>query len=171
MDVNYTKAQAELVKASWEMFKKDSSGNALIFFTKIFEMAPDMRDLFPFTQDPTLPLEKNYKLKAHALLVFKLTGDAAVQLGENGSIQSLHPKLIDLGKKHLGYGVLLEHFVVVKSALLHTIEGAVPAEWSAEQKDATTQAWSGAYDVVVAVMQAEMDATRKAAAAAWKSDY
>ncbi|BBM98175.1 hypothetical protein MPTK1_1g11430 [Marchantia polymorpha subsp. ruderalis] len=171
MDVNYSKAEAELVKASWEMFKKDSIGNALIFFKKIFEVAPDMRDLFPFTQDYTLPLEKNYKLKAHALLVFKLTGDAAVQLGEHGSIESLHPKLIDLGKKHLGYGVLLEHFVVVRTALLHTIEGAVPADWTAEQKNATTHAWSRAYDELVAVMQAEMDATRKAAEAAWRSDY
>ncbi|KAL2652172.1 hypothetical protein R1flu_020300 [Riccia fluitans] len=166
----FTKVQAQIIKDTWELYKKDSAGNGLIFFSKIFELEPEMRDFFPFTQDHSLPLEKNYKLKAHALLLFKLTGDAGVALGEKGTIQQLHPKVMDLGKKHVGFGVILDHFIVVKTALLYTINTAVSKFWSPDQTEAAVNAWSLAYDELVRVMQEEMEATRKAAAVALETE-
>ncbi|KAL3699685.1 hypothetical protein R1sor_017707 [Riccia sorocarpa] len=166
----FTKAQAQIVKETWELYKKDSAGNGLLFFSKIFELEPEMRDFFPFTQDHSLPLEKNYKLKAHALLLFKLTVDGAVALGETGTMHALHPKLTELGKKHVGFGVILDHFTVVKTALLHTIKTAVSRFWTPEKTEEAVNAWSLAYDELVTVMQAKMEATRKAAATAWASD-
>ncbi|OAE30107.1 hypothetical protein AXG93_1112s1240 [Marchantia polymorpha subsp. ruderalis] len=106
----FTKEQSQLVIESWQMVKKDSATHSVTFFAKIFEIAPGAKALFSFLKDSDIPFDKNPKLKAHALTVFRLTGDSACMLGEKGAIDALHPKLKELGKKHVGYGVIAAHF-------------------------------------------------------------
>lgn len=40
------------------------------FFCRIFEIAPSAQKLFSFLKDSNVPLERNPKLKSHAVTVF-----------------------------------------------------------------------------------------------------
>ncbi|KAL3699689.1 hypothetical protein R1sor_017711 [Riccia sorocarpa] len=160
-ETTFTPEQSQLVTESWQMLKDNAAQHSFTFFSKIFEIAPPAKQLFSFLREnPDAPLDKIPKLKAHALNVWKLTGDSAVMLGKVGAIDALHPKLKELGKKHVGYGVVTPHFQVVKTAFLETISSVLPEDWSSEKKEATKAAWSEAFDELAQVMVAEMDAVR-----------
>lgn len=42
----------------------------MVFFCRVFEIAPSAKNLFSFLKDSNVPLEQNQKLKSHALTVF-----------------------------------------------------------------------------------------------------
>ncbi|KAL3686121.1 hypothetical protein R1sor_004143 [Riccia sorocarpa] len=148
----YTSEQAQLVKTTWQLLKKDAGKNGMTLFLKVFEIAPSAAELFSFLRDSPIPREKNPQLKAHALTVFKMVGDAAVELGEHGGLEALKGTLVELGVSHYSYGILNEHFDVVKYALLQTIQEGLPELWSPELK----AAWAQAYDELTAVIKEVM---------------
>ncbi|XP_050234483.1 hemoglobin-2-like [Mercurialis annua] len=148
-----TEKQEALVVKSWSLMKKNAGELSLKFFLKIFEIAPSAKKLFPFLKDSDIPLEQNPKLKPHALTVFVMTCESAVQLRKAGKVTVKESSLKDLGATHLKYGVVDEHFEVTKFALLETIKEAVPELWSPEMKDA----WSEAYDQLAAAIKNEMN--------------
>ncbi|KAL6012436.1 hypothetical protein ACLOJK_002925 [Asimina triloba] len=108
--------------------------------------------MFPFIRDSDLPLEQNPKLKPHAMTVFVMTCESAVNLRKAGKPTTREKSLHDLGATHFTYGVANEHFEVTKFALLDTIKEAVPTMWSPEMK----AAWGEAYDQLVAAIKKEM---------------
>ncbi|GFQ03827.1 non-symbiotic hemoglobin 1 [Phtheirospermum japonicum] len=118
----------------------------------VFEIAPSASKLFSFLRDSNVPLEQNPKLKQHAKTVLVMTCEAAVQLRKAGKVVIRDSSLKKLGASHFKYGVVAEHFEVVKYALLETIKEAVGEMWSAEMKGA----WSVAYDHLVAAIKSEM---------------
>lgn len=157
----YSKESVALVKQSWELLKVDAQANAVAFFKEVFEIAPAAKGFFSFMQDTSIPFEDNPKVKFHALQVFKLTGDAAAQLGEKGAYELLQSRLHSLAAKHLSKGVQDAHFEVVKEALLRTIAAGLPDLWSPALK----QAWADAYDALATTLKNEMHAQAAAAAA------
>lgn len=92
----FSEEEEALVLKSWSAMKKDSATLGLKFFLRhgcriktsislfhalfcnsfteliyrIFEIAPSAAKLFSFLRDSKVPLEKNPKLKAHAMSVF-----------------------------------------------------------------------------------------------------
>jgi hypothetical protein len=44
--------------------------NLYLYYSRIFEVAPSARQLFSFLRNSDVPLEKNPKLKIHAMAVF-----------------------------------------------------------------------------------------------------
>ncbi|CAL1375052.1 unnamed protein product [Linum trigynum] len=152
MSCSFTEEQEALVVKSWSVMKKNAADLALKFFLKIFEIAPSAQKLFPFLRDSDLPVEKNPKLKPHAMAVFLMTCESAVQLRKSGKVTVRESSLKKLGATHFKYGVVDEHFEVTKFALLETIKEAVGEMWSAEMKGA----WGEAYDQLVAAIKTEM---------------
>ncbi|KAK3150929.1 hypothetical protein QOZ80_3AG0239520 [Eleusine coracana subsp. coracana] len=151
--VSFSEEQEALVLKSWAIVKKDSADHALRFFLKIFEIAPSAKQMFSFLRDSDVPLEKNPKLKTHAMSVFVMTCEAAAQLRKAGKITVRDTTLKRLGASHLKYGVADAHFEVVRFALLETIKEAVPADmWSPEMNNA----WTEAYNQLVAAIKLEM---------------
>ncbi|KAL6620543.1 hypothetical protein ACP70R_035682 [Stipagrostis hirtigluma subsp. patula] len=159
--MGFTERQEELVLSSWKAMKKDAESIALKFFLRIFEIAPGAKQMFPFLRDAgdDAPLENHPKLKSHAVTVFVMACEAATQLRNTGDVTVREATLKRLGATHVKAGVADAHFEVVKTALLDTIEGAVPGMWSPEMKGA----WEEAYDQLAAAIKEEM---KKAAAAA-----
>ncbi|XP_021640997.2 non-symbiotic hemoglobin 1 [Hevea brasiliensis] len=147
-----TEEQEALVVKSWNSVKKNSGELGLKFFIKIFEIAPSAKKLFSFLKDSDVPLEQNPKLKPHAVTVFVMTCESAVQLRKAGKVTLKESSLKDLGATHFKYGVVDEHFEVTKYALLETIKEAVPEMWSPEMKNA----WAEAYDQLAAAIKIEM---------------
>ncbi|KAA0045947.1 plastid division protein PDV2 [Cucumis melo var. makuwa] len=148
----FTEEQEALVIKSWSVMKKNAADLAFKFFLKIFEIAPSAQKMFPFLRDSKVPLEQNPKLKPHALNVFTLTCETAVQLRKGGIAAAKETTIKRLGATHLKYDVLDEHFEVTKFALLETIKEGIPEMWSVEMKGA----WAEAYDQLVSAIKAEM---------------
>lgn len=149
----FTEEQEALVVKSWSVMKKNASELGLKFFLRVFEIAPAAKKLFSFLRDSDdVPLDKNPKLKAHALTVFSMTCESAVNLRKAGKATVKDSNLKDMGETHFKYGVVDEHFEVVRFALLETIKEAVPEIWSEEMKEA----WKEAYDQLVAAIKEQM---------------
>ncbi|XP_039137196.1 LOW QUALITY PROTEIN: hemoglobin-2-like [Dioscorea cayenensis subsp. rotundata] len=150
--MGFTTEQEALVVKSWEVMKKDAAALGLKLFLRIFEIAPSAQRLFSFLKDSDVPLDKNPKLKAHAMAVFVMTCESAVQLRKAGKITVRETTLKKLGATHFKYGVVDEHFEVVRFSLLETIKEAVGDIWCPEMKSA----WGEAYDQLVAAIKVEM---------------
>ncbi|GAA0162369.1 hypothetical protein LIER_18474 [Lithospermum erythrorhizon] len=151
-NIAFTEEQEALVVKSWNSIKKDAGEWGLIFFLKIFDIAPSAKKMFSFLRDSNVPLEQNPKLKVHAKSVFVMTCEAAVQLRKAGKVVIRESSLKKIGSVHFKYGVADEHFEVTKYALLETIKEAVPEMWSQEMKNA----WGVAYDQLVEAIKTEM---------------
>ncbi|XVE67417.1 hypothetical protein DITRI_Ditri08aG0159100 [Diplodiscus trichospermus] len=154
----FTEEQEALVVKSWNVMKKNAAELGLKFFLKIFEIAPSAQKLFSFLRESNVPLEQNPKLKPHAMAVFVMTCESAVQLRKSGKATVRESSLKKLGAVHFNYGVVDEHFEVTKFALWRPNKEAVPEMWSAETKNA----WGEAYDCLVAAIKAEMKACSQA---------
>ncbi|KAJ9540096.1 hypothetical protein OSB04_026602 [Centaurea solstitialis] len=150
--IGFSEEQERLVKESWEIMKEDIPHLSLYFFTQVLEIAPAAKGLFSFLKDEEEIPQDNPKLKAHAIKVFKMTCEAAIQLREKGEIVVSGSTLKWLGSVHLQKGVIGPHFEVVKEALIRTVEKGVGEKWSEEMKGA----WSEAYDHLAAAIKAEM---------------
>ncbi|XVF68186.1 hypothetical protein PTKIN_Ptkin10aG0184200 [Pterospermum kingtungense] len=148
----FTEEQEALVVKSWNSMKKNAGELGLKFFLRIFEIAPSATKLFSFLRDLDIPLEQNPKLKPHAMTVFVMTCESAIQLRKAGKVTVKESNLKDLGATHFKYGVADEHFEVTKYALLETIKEAVPEMWSPEMRNA----WGEAYDQLAAAIKSEM---------------
>ncbi|XP_057965797.1 non-symbiotic hemoglobin 1 [Malania oleifera] len=148
----FTEEQEALVVKPWSSMKKNAADLGLKLFLRAFEIAPSAQKLFSFLRDSDVPLQQNPKLKSHAMSVFVMTCESAVQLRKAGKVTVRESSLKDLGATHFKYGVVDEHFEVIKYALLETIKEAVPEMWSPEMKDA----WGTAYDQLAAAIKSEM---------------
>ncbi|KAK9126550.1 hypothetical protein Scep_015396 [Stephania cephalantha] len=148
----FTEEQETLVKQSWESMKLNVPELSLRFFSTILEIAPAAKGMFSFLKDSDEIPHNNPKLKAHAIKVFKMTCEAAIQLREKGEVVISENTLKNLGSVHLKKGVIGPHFEVVKEALLRTIKEAMGEQYSEEME----KAWSEAYDQLAAAIKAEM---------------
>ncbi|PKU85136.1 Non-symbiotic hemoglobin [Dendrobium catenatum] len=90
--------------------RKDVATLCLKFFLRIFEIAPWAVKLFSFLQDSQIPLEKNPKLKGHAVSVFIVTCEEAAQLRTTRKVIVRETTLKKICTKHVVYGVLDELF-------------------------------------------------------------
>ncbi|XP_012466814.1 non-symbiotic hemoglobin 2 [Gossypium raimondii] len=151
--MGFTEKQEGLVKESWGVLKQDIPHFSLRFFSLILEIAPGAKNMFSFLRESEEIPQNNPKLKAHAVKVFKMTCESAIQLREKGEVVVADTTLKYLGTVHVKSGVKDPHFEVVKEALLRTIEEAIGEEkWNEEMKNA----WGEAYDQLAEAIKAEM---------------
>jgi hemoglobin-like flavoprotein len=129
-----TPRQIELVQQSWKNVVPIQDQAASMFYTKLFETDPALRPLFKGDIK-----EQGRKLMAMITLV--VTGLTR--------LETLVPRIRDLGQKHRSYGVQSEHYATVAAALLWTLERGLGPAFTAEVKDA----WTSAYGVLASTMQ------------------
>ncbi|XP_042015151.1 non-symbiotic hemoglobin 2-like isoform X2 [Salvia splendens] len=99
--VGFSEKQEALVKESWEVMKHDAPNLSLRFFTLILEIAPAAKGMFSFLKDSDEIPQNNPKLKAHAVKVFKMTCESAIQLHEKGEVVVADTTLRWLGAIHM----------------------------------------------------------------------
>jgi methyl-accepting chemotaxis protein len=114
------------------------------FYTRLFAAAPAVRPLFP----TDLTRQKTMLLGALVLLRKSLR-----------NLDPIVPKLRELGARHVAYGARPQHYPVVGAALIASMAVVAGSQWKPEYE----RAWSGAFDVVAAVMldgaqEAELEA-------------
>ena len=131
-----TPEQVNLVQQSFAKVAPISETAAVLFYDRLFEIAPTVRPMFP--ADMT---EQRKKLMA--MLAAVVNGLA--------NLDSILPAASALAKRHLTYGARAEHYPVVGSALLWTLEKGLGEAWTPE----LAGAWTAAYGTLSGYMISE----------------
>jgi hemoglobin-like flavoprotein len=139
-----TPDQVKLVQQSFSRVAPISDQAAVLFYDRLFDIAPQVRSMFP--ADMT---EQRKKL---------MTMLAAVVGGLN-NLPSILPAASALAKRHVAYGAKAEHYPVVGAALLWTLEKGLGDGWTAD----VAAAWSAAYGTLSGFMISEAYGSSEAA--------
>src|SRR3954471_11701052 len=129
-------AEIKLVQDSFSKVAPISAQAAVIFYDRLFEVAPAVRAMFP---DDMTEQRK------------KLMGTLAVVVNGLTNLESVLPAASALAKRHVGYGAKPEHYPVVGSALLWTLETGLGDAWTPD----VAEAWTAAYGTLSGYMIAE----------------
>jgi hemoglobin-like flavoprotein len=139
-----TPDQIKLVQDSFSKVAPISEQAAVLFYDRLFEVAPGVRAMFP--DDMT---EQRKKLMATlAAVVNGLT-----------NLEAILPAASTLAKRHVSYGAKAEHYPVVGGALLWTLEKGLGDAWTPE----TASAWTAAYGALSGYMISEAYGSAQAA--------
>jgi hemoglobin-like flavoprotein len=139
-----TPDQVNLVQQSFSKVVPIADQAAVIFYDRLFEVAPSVKTMFP--ADMT---EQRRKLMATL---------AAVVNGLS-NLESILPVASALATRHVSYGARPEHYPVVGGALLWTLERGLGEAWTPE----VASAWTAAYGTLSGYMISEAYGNKQAA--------
>lgn len=136
-----TPEQIKLVQDSFKSVAPIADAAADIFYARLFEVAPQVRPMFP--QDMSGQKKK----------LMQMIGTAVNSLHQ---VDTIVAAVQDLGRRHVGYGVKDEHYDIVGAALLYTLGKGLGEAFTPEVE----KAWAETYGLLASVMK---DAAAKAA--------
>jgi len=131
-----TPDQIKLVQQSFAKVAPISEQAAVLFYDRLFEIAPSVRAMFP--NDMT---EQRRKLMA----------TLAIVVNGLSNLEMILPAASSLATRHVAYGAKAEHYPVVGEALLWTLEKGLGADWTPE----LAKAWMAAYTTLSEFMIAQ----------------
>ena len=131
-----TPEQVNLVQQSFAKVAPISEQAAVIFYDRLFEVAPAVKAMFPSDM-----AEQRKKLMATLAAVVNSLSNLAAVL----------PAASALAKRHVSYGAKPEHYPVVGGALLWTLEKGLGAAGTPE----VAVAWTAAYGTLSGYMISE----------------
>src|ERR1700750_2195308 len=131
-----TPDQVKLVQQSFSKVAPISDKAAVIFYDRLFEVAPSVKAMFP--ADMT---EQRKKLMA----------TLADVVNGLSNLESILPAASALATRHVSYGAKPEHYPDVGGALLWTLEKGLGAAWTPE----VASAWTAAYGTLSNYMIAQ----------------
>ena len=124
-----------LVRTSFARVLPIREAAADLFYDRLFEIAPQVRTLFPADL-------REQKRKFMQML--------ATAVGALNDLESLVPKVKALGARHVAYGATAAHYEVVGEVLLWTLERGLGEAFTPEVRSA----WTNVYRVLSTTMQA-----------------
>jgi len=125
--------QIHLVQTSFAKVLPISDQAAVLFYDKLFDIAPQVRPLFKGDM-----AEQGRKLMAMLNTV----------VNGLGNLNSIAPAAQSMARRHVDYGVLPEHYAFVGEALLYALAEGLKTDFT----PAVKQAWSDAYGLLSGVM-------------------
>jgi nitric oxide dioxygenase len=128
-----TPEQVQLVQESFSKVAPIAEQAAVMFYDRLFEMAPQVKAMFP-----TDMTEQRKKLMA----------TLAVVVNGLSNLESILPAAAALAQRHVAYGAKAEHYPVVGSALLWTLEKGLGDGWTPD----IASAWTAAYGTLSGFM-------------------
>ena len=139
-----TPDEVKLVQQSFSKVAPIADQAAILFYDRLFEVAPQVRSMFP---DDMAEQRK------------KLMMMLAAVVGGLGDLPSILPAASALAKRHVAYGAKAEHYPVVGSALLWTLEKGLGEAWTPD----VAAAWTTAYGTLSGYMISEAYGSAQAA--------
>ena len=121
-----TPDQVKLVQQSFSKVAPISEQAAVIFYNRLFEVAPAVRAMF------LADMSDQRK---------KLMSTLAAVVSGLSNLESILPAASALATRHVAYGAKAEHYPVVGGALLWTLEKGLGADWTPQ----VAAAWTAAY--------------------------
>jgi nitric oxide dioxygenase len=125
---------AQVLENTFKLVEPRADEFAASFYQTLFTDCPAAEPLFADTD-----MEKQRK---------KLIMSLVYVVGNLRYPDNLTTKLKDLGAKHVTYGTMSVHYPIVGAALLKTLESYIGSAWTAEVK----QAWTDAYEAIANIM-------------------
>jgi len=129
-----TPEQVTMVQESFKKVVPIAGTAADLFYDRLFEIAPEVRRLFPDDL-------REQKKKLIAMLATAVTN--------LHQVDKIIPAVENLARRHHAYGVKPEHYQPVGAALLWTLEQGLGAEFTPALK----AAWTATYLTLAGVMQ------------------
>ena len=130
-----TPEQITMVRESLDRAAGDARQLVARFYQRLFELDPDVRPLF--ATEPAV-LEAKFFAELHAIV------DALP------SFDDFVGRTQELGRRHAGYGVRVNHYAEARDALLWALGATLGDSFTPEVHDA----WRMAYNLVAEVMMA-----------------
>ena len=121
-----TPTQVSLVQDSFAKVVPIADQAAVIFYDRLFEIAPQVKPLF-----------KGDMAKQRRALM----GTLGVVVNGLSNLPTVLPAASALAKKHVGYGVEAAHYSMVGAALLWTLEKGLGEAWTSDVASAWTEAY------------------------------
>ena len=131
-----TPDQVKIVQDSFAKVAPIADQAAIMFYDRLFEVAPQVKTMFPANMT-----EQRKKLIA----------TLAVVVNGLSNLESVLPAVSALAIRHVAYGAKAEHYPVVGSALLWTLEQGLGEAWT----PAVADAWTAAYGTLSGFMIAQ----------------
>jgi hemoglobin-like flavoprotein len=129
-----TERQIVLIKNSWKLFRGvDPVTIGDVFYSKLFLDAPEVVHLFK------TPREEQSK---------KLIDMLSVIVSRLDRLDELTPEVEQLAIRHVHYGAKPEHYRLIGTALLWTLEKGLGVDWNEELK----KAWSACFQILSSTM-------------------
>lgn len=135
-----TPEKIALVQDSFAKVAPIAPQAADIFYARLFEIAPQVRPLFPDEM-------KDQKGKLMTMLGVAVNGLTR--------LETILPAVQELGRRHVAYGTVPEHYPVVGEALLYTLEKGLGDDWNDELKDAWAEVYGALADTMIAAAEGE----------------
>jgi len=128
-----TPDQVKLVQESFARVAPISEQAAVLFYDRLFEIAPFVKGMFPTDMS-----EQRRKLMA----------TLAIVVNGLSNLEMILPAASALATRHVAYGAKAEHYPVVGEALLWTLEKGLGAGWTPD----VAEAWTAAYTTLSGFM-------------------
>ena len=142
-----TNNQIEQVQKSWKMvaaMEPTVVGN--LFYNRLFEIAPELRPMF-----------RNTSIDEQSRKLLSMINYVIIKLNK---LDDIIDEVKKLARRHVQYGVQDEHYSIVGSALLWTLEAGLADKWNNQLKEA----WTVCYTILAeAMIEASKDQIAKVA--------
>jgi NAD(P)H-flavin reductase/hemoglobin-like flavoprotein len=139
------------LKESWSQVTSYGEQVPLRFYSRLFVLAPQARELFPLS----MVGQRDRFVVAMGRTVAHVD-----------RLDRLRPYLEQLGRDHRRYGVLPEHYQPVGEALMATLADFLGPEWTPE----LAEDWERAYQLVASIMVASAQQDAAHAPAWWDAE-
>jgi hemoglobin-like flavoprotein len=130
-----TTEQVHLIRRSFAALARHEHVAALIFYRRLFEIAPELRPMFK----GDIEMQSKKLIEMLGVLIAMLERPHGLEL-----------ELKAMGARHAGYGVKDEHYAVVGAALLDMLAETLGEGFTPEVR----VAWIALYGAVEATMKA-----------------
>ena len=129
-----TPEQCQIVRRTFEPLRGLGTATSLLFYKKLFELDPRARRLF---HNDLLVQSK------------KLMDTLTTVVDSLDRFDALQPRLRELGRLHAAYGVRLEQYDTVQTALLWALGQSLGADFDKEAREA----WASALAAISKTMK------------------
>ena len=127
-----------LLRESFTLLAQDAEGATMALFDRLFELDPKLRFMFP----------EDLRDQKHRLI--SMIGFIVRRLHRWDQVE---PRLLNLGLRHVSYGVQRSDYLVFKQAMIDILMSRLRLE----KESLTIKAWSTVFEAVSATMvSAEM---------------
>ena len=125
--------QIDVVQSTFARVEELELEPALIFYEELFAATPHLRPLF------SADMKKQHRMFIMAL---------AYCVGSLHQLDAIRPRLEQLAIRHVGYGVLPEHYDVMRGPLLRMLRKVLGDDFTPEVENS----WSEAYATISRIM-------------------
>jgi len=134
-----TEEQIVLVKNSWKVFRKiDAELIGNVFYSKLFSDNPELRKMFPSS------MEEQYR---------KITDMLCVIISKLDKLNEVTNDIRIMALRHEDYGVKPQHYRLVGTALLWTIERGLGNDWNNKVKEAWLACYTKLAETMIAAIR------------------